>query len=102
MHSPSLIIIGKVGALQSDLPMAALRKHRRSPYFPPVRPPAITYHPKRLRMLNSPKLTLVQELIAGASREELIWLSGYLAGMVAQRTHGTRRPHLPGRRAALS
>ncbi|HEV3411040.1 MAG TPA: flavodoxin domain-containing protein [Puia sp.] len=36
-------------------------------------------------MLNSPKLTLVQELIAGASREELIWLSGYLAGIVAQR-----------------
>jgi sulfite reductase (NADPH) flavoprotein alpha-component len=34
-------------------------------------------------MLNSPKLTLVQELIAGASREELIWLSGYLAGIVA-------------------
>ena len=37
-------------------------------------------------MLNSPKLTLVQELIAGASREELIWLSGYLAGIVAPRT----------------
>ncbi|HTR31382.1 MAG TPA: flavodoxin domain-containing protein, partial [Puia sp.] len=36
-------------------------------------------------MLNSPKLTLVQELIAGASREELIWLSGYLAGIVAPR-----------------
>jgi len=36
-------------------------------------------------MLNSPKLTLVQELITGASREELIWLSGYLAGIVAQR-----------------
>ena len=40
-------------------------------------------------MLTSPKLTLVQELIAGASREELIWLSGYLAGVVAQRTHET-------------
>jgi sulfite reductase (NADPH) flavoprotein alpha-component len=37
-------------------------------------------------MLNSPKLTLVQELITGASREELIWLSGYLAGIVAQRS----------------
>jgi sulfite reductase (NADPH) flavoprotein alpha-component len=36
-------------------------------------------------MLNSPKLTLVKELISGASREELIWLSGYLAGIVAQR-----------------
>jgi sulfite reductase (NADPH) flavoprotein alpha-component len=39
-------------------------------------------------MLNSPKLTLVQELITGASREELIWLSGYLAGIVAQRASG--------------
>lgn len=37
-------------------------------------------------MLTSPKLTLVQELITGASREELIWLSGYLAGIVAQRS----------------
>jgi sulfite reductase (NADPH) flavoprotein alpha-component len=43
-------------------------------------------------MLTSPKLTLVQELIAGASREELIWLSGYLAGVVAQRTHETPAP----------
>jgi sulfite reductase (NADPH) flavoprotein alpha-component len=32
----------------------------------------------------TPKLTLIQELIAGASREELVWLSGYLAGVVAQ------------------
>jgi sulfite reductase (NADPH) flavoprotein alpha-component len=39
-------------------------------------------------MLNSPKLTLIQELITGASREELIWLSGYLAGIVAQRASG--------------
>jgi sulfite reductase (NADPH) flavoprotein alpha-component len=50
-------------------------------------------------MLNSPKLTLVQELIAGASREELIWLSGYLAGVVAQRTHETPVP-VPGPAAA--
>jgi sulfite reductase (NADPH) flavoprotein alpha-component len=35
-------------------------------------------------MLTTPKLTLVKELIAGASRDELIWLSGYLAGVVAQ------------------
>jgi sulfite reductase (NADPH) flavoprotein alpha-component len=34
-------------------------------------------------MLNTPKLNLMQELIAGSSREELIWLSGYLAGVVA-------------------
>jgi sulfite reductase (NADPH) flavoprotein alpha-component len=43
-------------------------------------------------MLTSPKLTLVQELIAGASREELIWLSGYLAGVVAQRALETPAP----------
>lgn len=43
-------------------------------------------------MLTSPKLTLVQELIAGASREELIWLSGYLAGVVAQQAHETSAP----------
>jgi sulfite reductase (NADPH) flavoprotein alpha-component len=35
-------------------------------------------------MLTTPKLTLMQELIAASSREELIWLSGYLAGVVAQ------------------
>jgi len=34
-------------------------------------------------MLNTPKLNLMQELIAGSSREELIWLSGYLAGVVS-------------------
>jgi sulfite reductase (NADPH) flavoprotein alpha-component len=50
-------------------------------------------------MLTSPKLTLVQELIAGASREELIWLSGYLAGVVAQRTHELSAP-VPGPAAA--
>ncbi len=35
-------------------------------------------------MLTTPKMKLMQELIAGASREELIWLSGYLAVVVAQ------------------
>jgi sulfite reductase (NADPH) flavoprotein alpha-component len=35
-------------------------------------------------MLTTPKMTLMQELIAGSTREELIWLSGYLAGVVAQ------------------
>lgn len=35
-------------------------------------------------MLTTPKMTLMQELIANSSREELIWLSGYLAGVVAQ------------------
>jgi len=35
-------------------------------------------------MLTSPKLKIIQELIAGATREELIWMNGYLAGIVAQ------------------
>jgi sulfite reductase (NADPH) flavoprotein alpha-component len=35
-------------------------------------------------MLTTPKLQLMQELIAGSTREELIWLSGYLAGVMAQ------------------
>jgi sulfite reductase (NADPH) flavoprotein alpha-component len=51
---------------------------------------------KHFAMLNSPKLTLVQELITGASREELIWLSGYLAGIVAQRaSENTPTPAAP-------
>jgi sulfite reductase (NADPH) flavoprotein alpha-component len=35
-------------------------------------------------MLTAAKLKLIQDLVASASREELIWLSGYLAGLVAQ------------------
>jgi len=35
-------------------------------------------------MLTTPRLKTLQELIAGATKEELIWLSGYLAGVVAQ------------------
>ncbi|HEY4064363.1 MAG TPA: flavodoxin domain-containing protein [Puia sp.] len=34
-------------------------------------------------MLTPPKLNLLQDLISGATREELIWLNGYLAGVVA-------------------
>ena len=34
-------------------------------------------------MLTTPKLNLLQELITGATREELIWLNGYLTGVVA-------------------
>jgi sulfite reductase (NADPH) flavoprotein alpha-component len=37
-------------------------------------------------MLTTPKLKTLQELIAGATKEELIWLSGYLAGVVAHTT----------------
>jgi sulfite reductase (NADPH) flavoprotein alpha-component len=35
-------------------------------------------------MLTSPKFKIIQELIANSTREELIWLNGYLAGIVAQ------------------
>jgi len=35
-------------------------------------------------MLTTPKMQIIQDLIAGSSREELIWLNGYLAGVVAQ------------------
>jgi sulfite reductase (NADPH) flavoprotein alpha-component len=35
-------------------------------------------------MLPALKLKIIQELVAGASREELIWLNGFLAGAVAQ------------------
>jgi len=34
-------------------------------------------------MLESPKFKIIQELIANSTREELIWLNGYLAGIVA-------------------
>jgi len=35
-------------------------------------------------MLTTPQMNLMKELIAGSSREELIWLRRYLAGAVAQ------------------
>lgn len=35
-------------------------------------------------MLTTPKLKIIQELIATSTKEELIWLNGYLAGVVAQ------------------
>jgi sulfite reductase (NADPH) flavoprotein alpha-component len=37
-------------------------------------------------MLTTPKLKTLQELLTGATKDELIWLSGYLAGVVAQTT----------------
>ena len=48
-------------------------------------------------MLTAPKLKTLQDLIAGATKEELIWLSGYLAGIVAQGSGQT----LPGLATAL-
>ena len=50
-------------------------------------------------MLTTPKMTLMQELIAGSSREELIWLSGYLAGIVA-RANGL--PEVPATQPSAS
>jgi sulfite reductase (NADPH) flavoprotein alpha-component len=43
-------------------------------------------------MLTTPKMNLIKELIAGSSREELIWLSGYLAGVVAQNSSALAAP----------
>jgi sulfite reductase (NADPH) flavoprotein alpha-component len=34
-------------------------------------------------MLTGPKLKIIEELVATASREELVWLSGYLGGVLA-------------------
>ena len=50
-------------------------------------------------MLTGPKLLKIQELIEGSTKEELIWLSGYLAGVVAG---GTTAAGLPGTAAAES
>ena len=91
-QSPSLVIIGKVGALQPDfawLPATTIDITLFSADNDCNIESARLYTiQKDFAMLNSPKLTLVKELITGASREELIWLSGYLAGIVAQRTSG--------------
>ena len=35
-------------------------------------------------MLEAPKFKIIQELIATSTKEELIWLNGYLAGIVAR------------------
>ncbi|MBN9380152.1 MAG: flavodoxin domain-containing protein [Chitinophagaceae bacterium] len=43
-------------------------------------------------MLTTPRMKTLQELIAGATKEELIWLSGYLAGVVAQTAGQTLAP----------
>jgi len=37
-------------------------------------------------MLTSPKFKIIEDLISTSTREELIWLNGYLAGIVAQTT----------------
>ena len=45
-------------------------------------------------MLEAPKFKIIQELIATSTKEELIWLNGYLAGIVA-RTSRLFHEHLP-------
>ncbi|OLY92324.1 sulfite reductase (NADPH) flavoprotein alpha-component [Cnuella takakiae] len=49
-------------------------------------------------MLSSPKLKIVEELIASSTREELAWISGYLAGIAAQ--NGTAPAAAPAAAAA--
>ncbi len=106
--SPSLVIIGRVAALQSVYqwqpenrraesrqPQSRQPQNRcqrlanRQPelYFPRWKKEKQPF--KRNSMLTTPKIKLVQDLIAGASREELIWLSGYLAGIVARQDPAT-------------
>ena len=34
-------------------------------------------------MITAPKLKLVQELISGSTKEELIWINGYLSGLMS-------------------
>lgn len=46
-------------------------------------------------MLTSPKLKIIQELLAGYTREELIWLNGYLAGVVTQPVSGNAQQGQP-------
>jgi sulfite reductase (NADPH) flavoprotein alpha-component len=46
-------------------------------------------------MLVPSKLKLVEELVAGSSKEELIWLSGYLAGLVANKPVEQDKPSQP-------
>ena len=40
-------------------------------------------------MLTAPKLKIIQELIAGSTKEELIWMNGYLAGVVATQSEAS-------------
>src|SRR5919107_592842 len=46
-------------------------------------------------MLSSPKMKLVEELVANWSKEELIWLNGYLSGLNA--SHAPQREAAPAK-----
>lgn len=34
-------------------------------------------------MLSQPRMKIIEELVAGSSRDELVWLNGYLSGLLA-------------------
>ncbi len=46
-------------------------------------------------MLAEPKLKTFQELITNASREELIWMNGFLAGLVLGESNGNGSNDMP-------
>ncbi|MBS1598697.1 MAG: flavodoxin domain-containing protein [Bacteroidetes bacterium] len=54
-------------------------------------------------MLGSPKFKIIQDLIANSTRDELIWLNGYLAGVVAaqggEETQDAGAPSIPAKPA---
>jgi sulfite reductase (NADPH) flavoprotein alpha-component len=50
-------------------------------------------------MLTATKLKIIQELIAGSSKEELIWLNGYLAGILAAQADGQETEAPPAKPA---
>lgn len=47
-----------------------------------------------MHMLAEPKLNILLNLVKTSNREELIWMNGYLAGLLA--AQGTELPSLPG------
>lgn len=49
-------------------------------------------------MLAPAKMKLVEDLVANSGKEELIWLSGYLSGLLA--TSGQKKEELPAKPAA--
>jgi sulfite reductase (NADPH) flavoprotein alpha-component len=59
-------------------------------------------------MLKEPKLGLVEALITGSTKEELIWLSGYLAGVAAKEPGqasvptGTKAAVAPGTKITIA
>jgi sulfite reductase (NADPH) flavoprotein alpha-component len=57
--------------------------------------PDETNHKNDVNMLTASKLKIIQELIAGSTREELIWMNGYLAGIVAAQSDSVEAAHVP-------